>query len=148
LTRLYVLFVIEVDRRHVHLLGVTAHPTGDWVAQAARNLLLDLGETADRFRFRFLVRDRDTKFSAAFDTVFIGVGVRVLKTPVRAPRANAYAERWVRTARTARTARTEWDAGSIRNGRRPVPPAVLCGSGEVGALGPGVHRAAPRRVGP
>jgi hypothetical protein len=78
-------FVIEVDLRRVHLRGVTAHPTGDWVAKAARSL--DLGETAERFGF--LVRDRDTKFTAAFDAVFNGAGVRVLKSPPRAPRAKA-----------------------------------------------------------
>jgi putative transposase len=98
LTRLYVLFFIEVQTRRVHLAGITTNPTGAWVAQQARNLLLDLGDAADRFRF--LVRDRDTKFTAAFDAVFTAAGADILKTPPRSPRANAYSERWVRTARS------------------------------------------------
>jgi putative transposase len=97
LTRLHVLFFIEIGSRHVHLGGCTYHPTGAWVAQQARNLAWKLqdGDLVSKF----LLRDRDSKFNAAFDEVFRSGGVRVIRLPYRSPRANSFAERWVGTAR-------------------------------------------------
>jgi putative transposase len=95
LRRLYVLFLIELGSRRVHFAGCKPNPSGTWVVQQARNLgFTDLFE-----RMRFLIHDRDCKFTSAFDEVFRSEGIRVVHTPVQAPQANAYAERFVRTVR-------------------------------------------------
>jgi putative transposase len=97
LRRLYVLFFIDLQRRKVFFSAVTEHPIGPWVTQRARNLTMTLEDEGRTIRF--LIRDRDTKFVGPFDEVLSSIGARVIKTPVRAPRANAFAERFVGTAR-------------------------------------------------
>jgi putative transposase len=96
-TSAYVLAVIEHATRRIRILGITAHPTDAWVTQMARNLLMDLNGHVESIKF--LVRDRDTKFTAAFDTVFTSTGIRILRSPIRAPRANAIMERWIGSCR-------------------------------------------------
>jgi putative transposase len=95
LRRFYVLFFIELESRRVHLAGCTTNPTGAWVTQQARNLSF----TGLFDRMRFLIHDRDSKFSGAFDEVFRSEGIQVIYTPIRAPQANAHAERFIRTIR-------------------------------------------------
>jgi hypothetical protein len=97
LKRLYVAFIIEIKTRRVHLLGITEHPTADWVVQVARRPASDLEDAGHRFRH--LIRDRDAKFGAAFDTVFASIGIQVVLTAPQTPRMNAFAEHWIGSAR-------------------------------------------------
>jgi putative transposase len=97
LRRFYVLFFIELATRRVHLAGITTNPDSRWVTQQARNLLMQLDDEA--IRPRFLIRDHDSRFTRDFDEVFRSQGIRMIKAPVRAPRARAHAERWVGTLR-------------------------------------------------
>ncbi|MCM3884562.1 integrase core domain-containing protein [Frankia sp. R82] len=134
LRRLYCFFVLEVGSRTVHILGVTAHPDGLWTTQQIRNLRMDLGDRAADFQF--LIRDRAGQFTASFDAVLADANITAVKIPPRTPRANAYAERFVRTVRTEVTDRMpifgEWHLHTILteyaahyNGRRPHPSRNL-----------------------
>jgi len=141
LRRVYVLFVIEVSTRHVHVLGVTAHPGGAWTTQQAPNLLMDLAERTARLRF--LVRDRAGQFTEAFGAAFASAGIEAVKIPPRSPSAGAYAERWVRTARAEVTGRMLITGPRHLRAVAIVMPSITTA---IACTGPGTcgHRTAKR----
>ncbi|MGW1801408.1 integrase core domain-containing protein [Streptomyces sp. NPDC001984] len=109
---LYVFAVIEHANRRIRILGATAHPTADWVTQAARNLVMDLQDAS--VTVRYLIRDRDSKFTRAFDAVFEAEGIEVVTTGIRVPRMNSIMERWVQTCRHELLDRTLiWDQAHL-----------------------------------
>src|SRR6266496_5482712 len=112
-TQAYVLAVIEHATRRIRILGVTPHPTGQWTAQQARNLLMDLGEQADRFKF--MIRDRGSNFTGAFDAVLADAGIRTVLCNIRTPRMSAIAERWIGGCRRELLDRTLiWNQAHLR----------------------------------
>ncbi len=137
LGRYYVLFVIEIERRVVHLLGVTAHPNQRWVTQVARNFAAELEEAGGSLRF--LIPDRDTKFTARLDHTFASIGVETILEPVRSPGANAFAERWC--APSAGTASTTYWCSVEDSWRRSSPTT----SATTTAPGPTAASSSPRR---
>jgi putative transposase len=112
-TQAYVLAVMEHATRRIRILGVTLYPTGAWTAQQARNLLMDLSEQTQRVKF--MIRDRGSNFTAAFDAVLAGAGIRTVLCSVRTPRMNAIAERWIGGCRRELLDRTlVWNQHHLR----------------------------------
>ena len=128
LRRLYVLSFIHHDTRTVRIAGVTAHPVSDWVTQQARNLCMELAERAAAVKF--LVRDRDAKFTGSFDAVFAAEGIRIINTPVRAPRAKGLASHctswgWLGCFSLGESSATIWNKSRIAGGGRLEEMLVL-----------------------
>jgi transposase InsO family protein len=120
-TPMYVFAVIEHAHRRIRILGATAHPTSEWVIQAARNLAMDLDDIG--CRARFMIRDRDTRFGSGFDAVLADAGIRVLLTGVRMPRMNAITERWIQTCRRELLDRTLiWNQRHLLHALREFEP--------------------------
>jgi len=108
LDRLYLFFVVEHSTRRVWLLGVTPHPDGPWMTQCARNFWMDLGDHATRFKY--LIRDRDSKFAATFDAVFTADGIQILRTPIRAPKAKPLVSHCTSSVRCGGLGCLRWSA--------------------------------------
>ena len=122
-TKVYVLAAIEHANRRVHVLGATAHPVGGWVAQQARNLVMDLQKAGARARF--LIHDHDATFPAAFDQVLTDAGISVIRSAARSPRMNALMKRWFRSLRAELTDRALiWNIGGHRAGLKPGSPVA------------------------
>jgi transposase InsO family protein len=112
-TQAYVLAVIEHATRRIRIIGITLHPTGEWTTQQARNLIMDLGDHADRARF--MIRDRGSNFTTAFDAVLADAGIRTVLCSIQTPRMNAIAERWIGGCRRELLDRTLiWNQAHLR----------------------------------
>ena len=123
-TQAYVLAVIEHATRHIRILGVTLHPTGEWTSQQARNLLMDLGEQAHQLRF--MIRDRGSNFTATFDAILADAGIRTVRCNVRTPRMNAIAERWIGGCRREFLNRTlVWNQNHLRRILASMRPTTI-----------------------
>jgi putative transposase len=136
-TQAYVLAVIEHATRRIRILGVIVHPTGEWAAQQARNLMMDLGEQTHRVKF--MIRDRGSNYTAAFDAVLAGAGIRTVLCSARTPRMNAIAERWIGGCRRELLDRTLSGTRPISGGFCATTRPTTISTGRTGRWAP-LHR--------